>query len=379
MIERNLSLTTTITVATYAVMISIGAMNASYGTVLPFLEGRFAVDSSVIGLLGTAQTVGGVLGNLSTAFLEGRFTAGQRTLFGGAGFAIGAMAFALAIFFHLHFALALLALFLMGFGVGLFQVNYANLFSRGFGARSGAVMSIMSTAFAVGSIIGPILAAWLAQTYAWLPAIFGALTLGFAMLIRPARDMPKSADHKETGGLTTETWLFAAMVAFYVIAEQGAGFWGVTHLVAIGWKETDAAWVFSSFWTVLLVGRLMGAGLAVRFSDELILLVGALGSTIAFLLANIAVIAAPAYLVAGFFFAPTFPIGLTWMARRNPASIATTTYLIAGSAGAAVGIPLIGLCKTMFGATAIPAAIAIANFVCFALVLVLRAQQTKRL
>lgn len=374
---RNTSLTPLVAVATYAVMTSIGAMNASYGAVLPFLQQQFVVGSAEIGFLSTAQTIGGVLGNAGTAWLEKRFSAGQQMFLGGASFSIGAVGFAAAMMFSLGFIFALVALFIMGLGLGLFQVNYANIFSKGFGERSGAVMSVMSTAFAVGSIAGPLLAVQLASAYAWLPVLFGVLTLGFAVLLRPAKNADVTNDRLARGGLTSETWLFAGMIALYVVAEQGAGFWGVTHLVSLGWDAKAAAVVFSSFWLVLLVGRLLGAALAVRFSSELILVLGLLGSTLAFLAANFAPLAAPAYLIAGLLFAPVFPIGLTWLAKRNTSSLATTLYLVAGSVGAAIGTPLVGGLKTLFGDAAIPATLTVACGLSLALGLMLRAKQTQ--
>ncbi len=374
----NPSLTPLVTVATYAVMIAIGAMNASYGSVLPFLERQFVVTSAEIGFLSTAQTIGGVLGNLSTAFLEKRFTAGQQMFGGGAGFAFGAVFFALAMTFQLGFLVALLALFIMGLGLGLFQVNFANIFSRGFGARSGAVMSVMSTAFAVGSVAGPLLAVRLGGAYAWLPVAFGVLTLGCALLMRPAKNSePATAEAR--GGINLDSWLFAIMIALYVVAEQGAGFWGVTHLVSIGWKPEAAAVVFSSFWLMLLVGRLVGAAVATKFSSEQVVIFGLLGSSLAFLLTNVAGLAAPAYLLAGILFAPVFPLGLTWLAKGNPSSLATTQYLIAGSVGAAIGTPLVGGLKTIFGDVAIPIALTVACGLSLAVALVLRVRQTRGL
>ncbi len=358
-------------------MIAIGAMNASYGAVLPFLEKQFIVSSAEIGFLSTAQTIGGVLGNLSAAFLEKHLTAGQQMFLGGSGFAFGAVFFAVAMTFQLGFVLALLALFIMGLGLGLFQVNYANIFSKGFGTRSGAVMSFMSTAFAVGSIAGPILAVWLATAYAWLPVAFGMLTMGCAVFMRPAKNFDEITNTKAQGGIDLTSWLFAGMIAMYVVAEQSAGFWGVTHLVGVGWKPETAAVVFSSFWLVLLVGRLVGAAIATRFSSESIVVVGLLGSSLAFLLANIPGIAAPAYLLAGFLFAPVFPIGLTWLAKHNPSSLATTQYLIAGSVGAAIGTPLVGGLKTQFGNSAIPMGITIACTLSLLLAVVLYIRQTQ--
>ena len=372
------NITLTMIGATYAVMTSIGAMNASFGAVLPLLESRFLVSSDLIGFLGTAQTVGGVLGNLSTAFLERRFSIGQQMLIGSAVFAAGAVAFAVAFWLQLGFAVALLALFLMGLGLGLFQVNYASVFSKGFGARSSAMMSVMSTAFAVGSIIGPLLAVWLAALYAWLPVLFAAVALISAAALR-RMVMPSLLPTARGGAIGTEVWLFAVMIGLYVVAEQGAAFWGITHLVSIGWEAPAAAAVFSSFWLALLIGRLCGAALAVRIRGEVVLVVALSVGTLALAATNIAAIAAPAYLLVGLFYAPTFPIGLTLMAQRNPSSLATTIYLIAGSVGAAVGTPLVGWCKSQFGDAAIPVSLTVASALCLGLLLfLLRARQTSQ-
>jgi MFS transporter, FHS family, glucose/mannose:H+ symporter len=356
----NPSLTLVVVLATYAMMVSIGAINASYGAVLPLLESSFAVKSGVIGLLGTAQTVGGVLGNLSTVILEKRFSAGQQMWLGGTGLALGSFGFGLALVAKLGFVVGLVALFILGLGLGLLQVNYANLFSKGFGERSGAVMSVMSTAFAVGSIVGPLLAVWLSSQYVWLPVAFGLLTLGCAGLVRQAVSLESSTQTK-TGKLTFETWLFGLMIGLYVVAEQGAGFWGITHLRHVGMSETDSAGVFSLFWLLMLLGRLAGAALAVRFSSQLILWVCSCGATLALLAANLAPVAAVAYLLSGVLLAPIFPLGLTWLAKHNPSSLATTVYLVSGSLGAAIGIPLVGFFKDSFGDGVIPLTLGVAQ------------------
>jgi MFS transporter, FHS family, glucose/mannose:H+ symporter len=364
----NPSLTLVVVLATYAMMVSIGAINASYGAVLPFLEANLAVSSGVIGLLGTAQTVGGVLGNLSTVVLEKRLSAGQQMWLGGTGLALGSFGLGLALFGKLGFVVALLALFVLGLGLGLLQVNYANLFSKGFGERSGAVMSVMSTAFAVGSIVGPLLAVWLQNQYAWLPVAFGLLTLGCAGLVRRAIGLAPSTQTK-TGSLTFETWLFGLMIGLYVVAEQGAGFWGITHLRYLGMSETASAGVFSLFWLLILLGRLAGAALAVRFSSQLILLVSSFGAALALFVANVAPVAAVAYLLSGVLLAPIFPLGLTWLAKHNPSSLATTVYLVSGSLGAAIGIPLVGFFKDGFGDAIIPITLGVAQGLAALLVL----------
>jgi MFS transporter, FHS family, glucose/mannose:H+ symporter len=306
---RNLSLTPLITVATYIGMLSVGAVNSSYGAALEVLRQAYNVGDAQIGLMGTAQTVGGVLGNLSTAALERLLNAGQRMCLGALGFAGGALWFA----FSDGFLSALLALFLMGLGLGLFQVNYANLFSRGFGARSGAVMAVMSTSFAVGSIAGPSIAALLGGQYRLLPIGFGLVSLVVAALVSKARDAAPEPHETQRSGLNPTAFFFAGMILLYVVAEQGVSFWGVTHLESLGVAHDAAAYTMSLFWLALLVGRFVSAGFSLRFSSQHVMGAGMFGATLFLGLAHVPQIAGWAYIGAGVCFAPIFPAGLAWV------------------------------------------------------------------
>jgi MFS transporter, FHS family, glucose/mannose:H+ symporter len=371
-VQRNTSLTPLIIVATYLGMLSIGAVTSSYGAALSVLRVAFQVGDAQLGLLGSAQTVGGVLGNLSTAFLE-RITAGQRMCLGALGFGGGAFWFA----FAQGFESALVALFLTGLGLGLIQVNYAQLFSRGFGVRSSAVMTVMSTAYAVGSIAGPAIAALLEGNYRLLPIGFAALSALIAFVLLPARDNKPILEgtspvaSKGALGLNATAFGFAGMVLLYVVAEQGASFWGITHLESFGVPHSRAAYTLSLFWLALLIGRFVAAGLSLRFSSLQVLLAGTLGATLFLGLAHFAPVAGWAYIAAGFCLAPVFPAGLAWLARLNHSSHATTLYLVAGSLGAAVGIPLIGALKSAVGDSFIPTALGIASALCALAVLLI--------
>jgi fucose permease len=361
--ERNLTLTPLVSTFTYLGMLSVGAVNGSYGAALEVLRQTYSVGDAQIGLLGTAQTVGGVLGNLSTAILEPRSNAGQRMSLGAVGFALGAVAFALSS----DFWLAIMALFVMGLGLGLFQVNYATLFSRGFGARSSAVMAVMSTSFAVGSIAGPTLAAFLGGNYRLLPIGFALLSILVSVMVLPARDatvVAPSGAASPRAGLDATAFLFAGMILLYVVAEQSASFWGVTHLEFLGASHDNAAYTMSFFWLALLVGRFVSAAVSLRLSSQRVMTAGTLGATAFLALAHVPSLAPLAYIGAGFCFAPVFPSGLAWLARVNPSSHATTLYLVSGSLGAALGIPLTGALKTAFGDAFIPTVLAASSLAC---------------
>ena len=354
-------------------MVSIGAINGSYGAALEILRTTFGVSDAQLGLLGTAQTVGGLLGNLSSGLLERLLTAGQRLSLGGLTFALGAVWFALSE----QFELAMLALFVMGLGMGLFQINFSKLYSRGFGVRSGAVMTVMSTAFAVGSIAGPVMAAALSSNYRLLPIAFGVLSAILALTLLPAREASQAAPSisGQPVRLSLTAWLFALMVFFYVMAEQSASFWGVAHLESVGETHDAAALVMSLFWTALLIGRFAGAALSLRFSSRAMMLGSASGATLCLVAAHVPALASPAYIGAGLCLAAVFPTGLVWLARFNPSSHAITLYFVAASVGAAIGLPLIGWLKNLFGAGAIPTALTVSSGLCLLMIYAIGSRQ----
>lgn len=347
-------------------MVSIGAINGSYGAALEVLRTTFGVGDAQLGLLGTAQTVGGLIGNLASGMLESSLTAGQRLSVGGLMFALGAICFAL----FTRFELALLALFVMGLGMGLFQINFSSLYSRGFGVRSGAVMTVMSTAFAVGSIAGPVMAAALGNDYRLLPIAFGVISGVVALTLLPARDTTHSARSPGHQPVRLEgtAWLFGLMIFFYVLAEQSASFWGVAHLESFGVAHEAAALVMSLFWAALLVGRFAGAALSLKFSSRTMMSASASGATLCLAAAHVPALAGAAYIGAGLCLAAIFPTGLVWLARFNPSNHAITLYFVAGSVGVAAGLPLIGWLKNLFGAGAIPTALTVSSGLCLLMI-----------
>ncbi len=360
--QRNSSLTPLITISTYLGMVSIGAVGGSFGAALEVLRVTYGVGDAQLGLLGTALTVGGLLGNLSSMPLERGLTAGQRLCVGGLLFALGAAGFAAAT----QFELALLTLLLMGLGMGLFQINFSSLYSRGFGVRSGAVMAVMSSAFAVGSIAGPVLSAALGSNYRFLPLAFAVLSAGLTVTLLPARDTspPAPSSGRPPAKLEGTAWLFGLMIFCYVLTEQSASFWGVAHLESLGVRRETAALVMSLFWLALLIGRFAGAALSLKFSSRTMMMASATGATLCLAASHVPALAGVAYIGAGLCLAAVFPTGLVWLARFNPSSQAITLYFVAGSVGVAAGLPLIGALKNLFGAGAIPSVLTVSSGLC---------------
>jgi MFS transporter, FHS family, glucose/mannose:H+ symporter len=346
----NSSLTPVLLVTTFLTLFLIGMVVSSWGAAVSFIKLKYAVSDASVGLLGSAQAFGGVLGNIATGVLQKGFRAGLRMALGVACFGFGCL-----LFFLVHsWLFAIVAALILGFGIGVFQVNFASLFSSGFGVRSGAVMNVMTTAFSFGSISGPLIVVGLLERFDLMflaVALFMLLSFG---LVFPARD--SAPTQTSNSGLIFQPKLlgFALVCLFYVSAEVGVNFWMPTYLQSVGYGLPEAAKFASWFWIALTLGRFLAIPISLRVSSINIVL-GCLSLSIASLmLSQIPGFAAVGYVATGLFFAPVFPTGLVWINREFASLGATSVWMVAGSTGAFLVAPAIGALKQSSGASAIP-------------------------
>jgi MFS transporter, FHS family, glucose/mannose:H+ symporter len=351
----NPSLTPILIAATFLTLFSVGMIGSSWGSAVSFIKLRFLVSDASVGLLGSAQSLGGVLGNIATGLLEKRFQAGSRMAIGVALFGIGCVLF----FVNQLWLVALASVLLLGFGLGMFQVDYATLFSRGFGNRSGAVMNVMSTSFSFGSIVGPLIVVWLLERFGLMFLAVGIFAAAIVLVMLPARDTVLERTSGSSLRLSPKLIGFVLLCLFYVCAEQGVSFWMPSYLQSIGFDLAQSARVASWFWQALTVGRFLSIPLSLRFSSVTLILGCLSFSLTALLLAQIPGLATPAFVAAGLFLAPVFPTGLVWINREYSSVAASSVFLVSGSAGALLIAPLLGVLKQSFGAQVIPIALAI--------------------
>ncbi len=341
--------------ATFTGLALIGMMASSIGPALGSIQARYGVTEATVGLLGSAQFAGAITGNLSPGWWP-KSSMGAR-LGGGLGlFGLACLGLALSDVW----ALTLVIAFFGGLGFGTFQVHYAAMFSRGFGARSGAVMSLMSVSFGLGSILGPaVIGVITSQRYAWLLAACGLLALGVAAALSRVQFEPEGqrleSRASRVGGLNLALVGFILLSFTYVAAEGAISFWGATHLrQARGFTPDAAAFLLSFFWIALTVGRALSAPIALRVASQNIILGGLVLSLLSLLLVQVTPFG---YVLAGLFLAPVFPAGLVWLGRVTHDQRATSAFLVASSLGSLVSAPMVGALAQAFGAGAIPWAI----------------------
>jgi MFS transporter, FHS family, glucose/mannose:H+ symporter len=369
----NPSLTPILIAATFMTLFSVGMIGSSWGSAVSFIKLRFLISDASVGLLGSAQSLGGVLGNIATGFLEKRFQAGSRMAIGVALFGVGCLLFFVSGLWF--FALA--AVLLLGFGLGMFQVDYATLFSRGFGNRSGAVMNVMSTSFSFGSIVGPLVVVWLLERFGLMFLAVGIFAAAIVLVMLPARDTVLERSSGSNLKLSPKVIGFVVMCLFYVCAEQGVSFWMPSYLQSIGFDLAQSARVASWFWQALTVGRFLSIPLSLRFSSATLIAGCLLLSFVALVLAQIPSLATPAFVAAGLFFAPVFPTGLVWINREYSSVAASSVFLVSGSVGALLIAPLLGVFKQSFGAPIIPITLAACAFLALIATLWLRKVSSK--
>ena len=365
----NPSLTPLLIVTTFMTLFSIGMIGSSWGSAVTFIKLRFLISDASVGLLGSAQSLGGVLGNLFTGLLEKRLPAGSRMALGVAVFSFGCLMFFLGQLWLLALASALI----LGFGLGIFQVNYGALFSRGFGSRSSAMMNVMSTSFSFGSIVGPLVVVWLLERFGLMflaVAIFTALAI---VVVLPARDSLEVGSPNSSLVFGPKIIGFVVMCVFYVCAEQGISFWMPSYLLSIGYTLPEAAKVASAFWIALTAGRFLAIPVSLYLSSVALVASSLVLAFISLLLTQIHVLAAPAFVASGLFLAPVFPTGLVWINREYTSLSATALYLVSGSVGALLIAPALGVFKEAFGAPIIPITLAICAFISLLATLWLRA------
>lgn len=355
-------------VASCAGFVLIGALQSLYGPVIPALRADFGLSPTSAGLALSAHFIGGVTGVLVFDRVHGRV--GNRLLLGTsyALMALGSAGFALAP----DWPLALLAALVTGFGFGGIDYGLNQLFARGFGRRSPAMLNILNAHFGVGAIAGPALIGLFgARHYAGVFLAFAVLALCPLPFLKGVRDRAGDHDGQPAGtaaapvtgpGATSAVRrtgpLLAAFVLLYVLhvgVEAGVGGWEPTHLEAVGYGTTFAASLTSVYWLMMTIGRFLVAPLTLRFAEPVIITVSCAGMAACLAAAIVPGLAPYAYAGVGLFIAPIFPTGLPWLQRAVPAARHAGALVIAASmiGGVAAG-PVLGSAIQLSGVRAVP-------------------------
>jgi FHS family Na+ dependent glucose MFS transporter 1 len=215
-------------------------------------------------------------------------------------------------------------------------------------------MNAMHFFFGAGAFLSPIIVTHVARlggdiTWAYwtLAALVAPVAFWVLRVPSPAAsdDPGREADGR---GRPLLVFLIAAFFFLYVAAEVAFGGWVFTYatvkqFAGAGFSPASAAYLTSTFWGALTLGRLLSIPLAARLRPSLLLLgglAGCLASLGAILLwpASIPVLWGAATGL-GLFMAAIFPTTFAFAERRMPISGRTTGLFFVGVGTGAMIVP----------------------------------------
>ena len=334
----------------YAAYTALGLVAASLGPTLPGLAANTASSLGQAGLLFTTRSLGFTLGSLYGGRAYDHLP-GHRVMAGV--LVLMAAMLALAPVTGLFWLLALIML-VLGVGEATLDVGGNTLMVWLFRREVGPFMNAMHFFFGAGAFLSPIIVTHVARlggdiTWAYwtLAALVAPVAFWVLRVPSPAAsdDPGRDADGR---GRPLLVFLIAAFFFLYVAAEVAFGGWVFTYatvkqFAGAGFSPASAAYLTSTFWGALTLGRLLSIPLAARLRPSLLLLgglAGCLASLGAILLwpASIPVLWGAATGL-GLFMAAIFPTTFAFAERRMPISGRTTGLFFVGVGTGAMIVP----------------------------------------
>jgi FHS family Na+ dependent glucose MFS transporter 1 len=338
------------TFAYYTGFVALGMFSASLGPTLPGLAEHTRSQLSEISYLFTARSLGYLLGSMLGGRLYDR-KPGHPVM----AILLGIM-IAMIILTPIVPLLWLLTLvmLLLGIGEGGFDVGGNTMLMWFHREKVGPFMNGLHFFFGVGAFISPIIIAQLVLTSGdirwglWvlallaLPVTFGLLRFTSPTNAPIASDSPKGKVHY---GVVALIVLFFLL---YVGAEVSFGGWIYTYAVKLGiFNQTVAAYLTSTFWGALTLGRLFSIPIATRTKPQLMLavdlLICALSVGMILLFSRSTLATWLGTFGAGFGMASIFPTMLVLAQNRMHITGQVTSWFFIGASAGGMLLPwLIG-------------------------------------
>jgi MFS transporter, FHS family, Na+ dependent glucose transporter 1 len=338
------------TVAYYAAFIALGLCTASFGPTLPGLAEHTHTRLGEISFLFTARSLGYLIGALLGGRLYDRVRGHPVVAAGLFGMAVLLVAVPVVPLLWLLTGVLLV----LGMAEGLMDVGTNTLIVWVHRRNVGPFMNGLHFFFGVGSFLSPIIIAQLVLISGDITWAYWALALLIAPVALAVLRLPSPAaiaepPHGEAG--RTNYRLVGLVVLFfflYVGGEVGYGGWVYTYTLKTGLADaTVAAYLNSTFWGALTLGRLLSVPIAARFSPRAIITADLAGCLVSIAVAVLWPHSLPALWVAtfglGFAMASIFPTTLSLAERRMRMTGNVNGLFFAGSAAGSMLLPwLIG-------------------------------------
>jgi fucose permease len=325
------------------------------GPTLPAMLAELKIGYGTGGNIFFGEYFGFLIATMITGIIADKFGLKSVLLFAGICLAIGVSGYST----FQNAALLSSSLFIIGFGLGAFELGPNAIIVQIHKERKGLFLNLMAVLHGLGSLVAPLFAGWLFTlsiswriVYRWdlvLIAVFLAITL---MLRFPKPEEKAQIDFRNIPKIAFKGLLplFYLAIALYVAAEIGVASWLVTYLQEIkGASVISSNQSLSLFFTMLMIGRLIGSFFVQRLGYIRSILFAALGAVLCLgvgTLTNLSVFLP----FTGFFYSiifPTITAAVSDDTTENANTILGTLFTFAGIGGL-LGPWLIGWVSTAF-------------------------------
>ena len=339
--------------ATRVQFMVLGILVGTWGSHIPSVKSRYALNDAVLSLVLLAVA----LGTVSSLFIAGRVVArlGARKTA-----ALAALSMSMSLAFVLEYsgiaAPLLLAMLVFGASMSLFDVAINTEGSELESVSARAIMSNLHGMFSIGGMSGAALVALLFDLgLAPRMQLFCVCGVIAVVALVASRGMLEThAGSEDAGGEAHFAWprglllLIGVLILCGMTAEGVMYDWSVLYLKQeVGLPQAQAALGYAAFSAAMAMSRFGGDPLRARYSERALLRLGGIVAAVAMvgvLISTNAFIAFIGFALIGAGLAPVAPI-LFNAATRVPgvsraAAIASVTSI--GYSGFMLGPPLIG-------------------------------------
>lgn len=334
------------TLAYFAALVGLGLSGVSLGPTLPGLAQQTQSAIGAISILFTSRSVGGLVGSLGVAKLYDRLP-GHRVL--AAMLGLGAVSL---FFVPLISQLWLLAavMVLLGMAEASMDVGGNALLIWLFKEKAAPYLNGLHLMFGLGATLSSILVARVLIWTGGISWVYWGIGLAFvpiaiAVVRLPSPSKPVESDQHErpkASGFTTA--FFILFFYAYVAAEVTYGGWIYSFVLHRGVaSEVTAAYLTSSFWLALMLGRLISIPLSARLKLSTIMawnFLGAFASMLVIIFGqNSLNLLFAGTLGLGLSFASMFPVMIAYANQHIPVDGRVTGWFMAGASAGGMTVP----------------------------------------
>ncbi len=239
-----------------------GIVTTMLGPLLPFLSSTWELNDAQAGALFSLQSGGSLLGIAASTYLTPRGGFARSLALGAGLMATGVAGLSLG-----SQVVGMASILVYGSGLGI-TIPGVNVLSAALNPRRQAsALNILNSVWCLGAFAGPTLIATSLQRKS-LPIfllVLAGLLIGASLWYwreGASRSGELGRAPKGPAGTTakargTGAWLIGLLLFLYVGVETSTWGWIATYARRLGVTQGDWAWLQSTFWLAILLGRLL--------------------------------------------------------------------------------------------------------------------------